>query len=610
MISLVNISKTYDKKILDNINLSFDKGNIYVIKGVSGSGKTTLLNIISGLDINFDGELFYESISVKNNSDFLELYRKKIGYVTQKSLLFKNVSIIENLKFIENNEEKIISLSKKFDVYDLLDKFPYQLSGGERQRISLIRALLNDNEIIIADEPTSALDYNNSINFVNYLKKIDISDKIIIIATHKDIYSELCDFKIEIEYGKVNIVKNDSKCFLNNYKGRSKSRSLKEHDSRSIINDFKFILKKNKKKNIIVNVFMIILFLILFFSLSLKINFKNEYIKLIAKQKNYDIIDLTLSESDYVDDLIEYKYYEYNIYEKDYTAYNLLHREDSNLNLPGIIAYGSFPKSDNEILVNEEFAKIKFENVDYSKIIGKKVILKNNELVISGIVKLTDENYIELYASNYFYRNINKSGRGESLPSIFIPYDLMKSIGEKKPDYNTDKIIVKIKEQYLVDIYNGSIFNSSNGPKDSVYNTWENRILMISKDAEFVANISILSFLVFGVIAIIFISNGLSLKLYYRKKEIGFLQIFHISKLEISIIIISEYLLNIFKMLFLSIITYLFISIILNIILSIDIMIPIYLLAFVLVILISYSAIVVYIPLRRYLKMNIIDLIN
>ena len=140
-----NLSKSYDgvNQVIKDFSFDFEKGKIYVIKGISGCGKTTLLNILGHLDTDFEGEVDY----VENT-----------GYISQRSLLYSNLTIFENLRFINDSPEDIIALSKELSVDQLLNKYPNEISGGERQRISVIRTLLKNPELILADEPSSALD--------------------------------------------------------------------------------------------------------------------------------------------------------------------------------------------------------------------------------------------------------------------------------------------------------------------------------------------------------------------------------------------------------------------------------------------------------------------
>ena len=241
MIKLVNLEKSFDFKVLDKINLEFKPGNIYVLKGKSGSGKTTLLNLISGLDSDYTGSIYINDKNLKNlKKDEITNYRNNIGYMRQECLLYRNLTVLDNLLLIENNKDKIIDLCKKFNIDEIINKYPYEISGGERERVSLIRALLNDNKILLLDEPSANLDKDNSENFVKYLKKIDISDKIIIISTHENIYDDIASVIINIEYGKINLVKdkpnkNKELIIKNNMGKKNLFKGLKIIKKQSII---------------------------------------------------------------------------------------------------------------------------------------------------------------------------------------------------------------------------------------------------------------------------------------------------------------------------------------------------------------------------------------
>lgn len=166
MIELKNITKKYDRKVLDNVNLKLDYGKIYILKGISGSGKTTLLNIIGGIDNNYEGTYTLDNENIKKLKNKNQ-FRKKIGYVFQQSLLISHLSIKDNLLLIKNDYKLVEELSKMFGLQSLLYKMPSELSIGERERVSIIRAIISNPKIIIADEPTGALfkSKNNNYSF-------------------------------------------------------------------------------------------------------------------------------------------------------------------------------------------------------------------------------------------------------------------------------------------------------------------------------------------------------------------------------------------------------------------------------------------------------------
>ncbi len=167
----INISKSYDKVIVyNNFSLEIIDHKINVIIGKSGCGKTTLLQCIAGL-IEYEGEIIPKVDS--------------IGYVFQEDRLFPYLTVMKNLLIIDNDYEKVNALLDELNVADLKNKFPHQLSGGEKQRISLIRAFLGSNELILMDEPFKSLDYQMKQYLVEMLYTMQkLTDKTVILVTH------------------------------------------------------------------------------------------------------------------------------------------------------------------------------------------------------------------------------------------------------------------------------------------------------------------------------------------------------------------------------------------------------------------------------------------
>ncbi len=167
----IKISKAYEKiKIFDDFELNIVDHKINVILGPSGCGKTTLLKCIAQI-CDYEGQID------QNNRD--------IGYVFQEDRLFPYLNIYQNLTVIENNESKIKSYLQKFNVSDLIYKYPNKLSGGEKQRISIIRAFLGNNDLVLMDEPFKSLDFNLKMNLMEMIREIyGETNKTIILVTH------------------------------------------------------------------------------------------------------------------------------------------------------------------------------------------------------------------------------------------------------------------------------------------------------------------------------------------------------------------------------------------------------------------------------------------
>ena len=188
-----------DDYVLRNINLSFELGKSYAIKGKSGSGKTTLLSLISGLEKKYEGEILYDGNSLSKMD--LDKYRNsEIGIVFQSYNLLpqftaeENIILsmdISNVKGIDK-KEKALELMRQVGLKESLAKRRVlKLSGGEQQRIAIARSLSYNPKIIIADEPTGNLDKETEIEILNIFNNLAHKEnKCVIIVTHSP---NVCD---------------------------------------------------------------------------------------------------------------------------------------------------------------------------------------------------------------------------------------------------------------------------------------------------------------------------------------------------------------------------------------------------------------------------------
>ena len=179
---------------LNDVSVSFDKGELVSIIGESGIGKSTLMKLIGGLVTDYAGEILIEGKSLKSFKDKqLDDYRKKkIGFVFQSFNLIPHLSILDNVtipltlsdvKESEKNEKAKIIL-KKLGLENQIKKKPTQLSGGQKQRVAIARALINDPDIILGDEPTGSLDSQTTAQILEILKEIADEGKLVIMVTH------------------------------------------------------------------------------------------------------------------------------------------------------------------------------------------------------------------------------------------------------------------------------------------------------------------------------------------------------------------------------------------------------------------------------------------
>ncbi|MHC9000624.1 betaine/proline/choline family ABC transporter ATP-binding protein [Enterococcus bulliens] len=167
MIEFKHVSKIYKggKVAVEDVNLSFNKGEFICFIGTSGSGKTTCMRMINRMNEPTIGEILIDGQNIEELNP-VDL-RRKIGYVIQSIGLMPHMTIRENITLVQkllkvSQEERDRTAEKMIDLVELpremLDRYPAELSGGQQQRIGVVRALAADQDIILMDEPFGALD--------------------------------------------------------------------------------------------------------------------------------------------------------------------------------------------------------------------------------------------------------------------------------------------------------------------------------------------------------------------------------------------------------------------------------------------------------------------
>ncbi len=196
------ISKLFrpDKEVevvaLDDINLVIEKGEFVVISGPSGSGKTTLLNIIGGLDLPSQGEIFLdgERLTGLPENSLSQIRRDHIGFVFQAYNLLPVLTARENIEYVmklqgvskEKCLQRSMEVAEKLSIETLLNKLPHQLSGGQQQRVAVARAVAATPKLILADEPTANLDSKSASSLIDMMQKLNREEKVTIIFSSHD----------------------------------------------------------------------------------------------------------------------------------------------------------------------------------------------------------------------------------------------------------------------------------------------------------------------------------------------------------------------------------------------------------------------------------------
>lgn len=181
-------------RAVDDIDFTIEPGDFVMIEGESGSGKTTFLNLLTGLTDPTSGVVLIGGKPLKNIGDkeLSKIRNQKIKYIPQGESLLSALTVRENILFpytiggLEKpSYERLLEVSDKLGITDLLDEYPSDLSGGEMRRATIARAVINKPSLIIADEPTGSLDSANTFKVMEIFRDIASEGTAVIVVTHQ-----------------------------------------------------------------------------------------------------------------------------------------------------------------------------------------------------------------------------------------------------------------------------------------------------------------------------------------------------------------------------------------------------------------------------------------
>ena len=199
---------------LNNINISFGKGEFAGLVGPSGSGKTTLLNIIGSLDSPSEGtaDVLGKRINTLSHKEAALLRNMGIGFIFQTYNLLPVYTVYDNVEFallLQNRgaadrKKAVMEALEWVGLTDKVNSKPSALSGGECQRVAIARAMVKRPQLVLADEPSANLDSKNSHNIVQTMKRLNKElGTTFIFSTHDEKVMQYLDRIIHLQDGMV-----------------------------------------------------------------------------------------------------------------------------------------------------------------------------------------------------------------------------------------------------------------------------------------------------------------------------------------------------------------------------------------------------------------------
>ena len=210
MVEIKGLCKSYDnKRVVDNLDLTINDGEIYGFIGHNGAGKTTTIKCLIGI-LSFEkGEILIDGLSIKDKP--IEC-KRKIAYIPDNPDLYNYMSGIDYLNFIGDvfnvaNEERVERIDKYAGIFELTDSLANPISSyshGMRQKLAIIAAWLHEPDLIVMDEPFVGLDPKASHDLKMMMREFCDNGGSIFFSTHVlEVAEKLCDKVAIIKQGQL-----------------------------------------------------------------------------------------------------------------------------------------------------------------------------------------------------------------------------------------------------------------------------------------------------------------------------------------------------------------------------------------------------------------------
>ena len=210
MVEIKGLCKSYDnKRVVDNLDLTINDGEIYGFIGHNGAGKTTTIKCLIGI-LSFEkGEILIDGLSIRDKP--IEC-KRKIAYIPDNPDLYNYMSGVDYLNFIGDvfnvaNEERVKRIDKYAGIFELTDSLANPISSyshGMRQKLAIIAAWLHEPDLIVMDEPFVGLDPKASHELKKMMREFCDNGGSIFFSTHVlEVAEKLCDKVAIIKQGEL-----------------------------------------------------------------------------------------------------------------------------------------------------------------------------------------------------------------------------------------------------------------------------------------------------------------------------------------------------------------------------------------------------------------------
>ena len=201
-------------EVLRGLSMDVARGESIAIVGPSGCGKSTLLNLIGTLDQPTDGAIAFDGrdLIALNDGELALLRNREMGFIFQNHHLLPQCTVMENVlvptlahgRATADDEERARHLLNRVGLGERLSHRPGQLSGGERQRVAVVRALINQPQLLLADEPTGALDQTTADQLGQLLVELNAEKNVTLITvTHSEKLAARMTRTVELKNGQI-----------------------------------------------------------------------------------------------------------------------------------------------------------------------------------------------------------------------------------------------------------------------------------------------------------------------------------------------------------------------------------------------------------------------